>query len=1064
MVLLKHIQTGSWKAGLLACALSSLPFVSGFAESEKAAMVFEISQQVSDITITGRVVDENDEPLIGANIKVLGGSSGTISDLDGNFSLKVSAGSRVEVTYIGYKSVVVTAGRKQILVRLEPASEVMDEVVVVGYGVQKKASVVGAISTISTKDLTQSASSNLGNALAGKLPGLTTVQTSGQPGNDDPAIYIRGRATWVNSQPLYIVDGIERSSITNIDANEIESISILKDASATAVYGVRGANGVVIVTTRRGTVQKPEVSLSARVGFQVPTRTPQFLRSYETAKLKNEAIMNDYYTDVFNLDGTPKMSVEDIESLLKQNGGFDREDLAAFASGTADPYYYPDVDWWDEMVRSATPQQQYNINIKGGTNRARYFVSAGYLKQEGIFKTESSNSNFNFERFNLRSNIDLDITKDLTFSINLAARVETKSEPDGETWNSAGGVFYAINRIAPYETAIINPDGRPGFGVSKLNAWATMNKTGNKREQSDVLETNFALKYNMDRFVKGLSFKAQFSYDSDYRENKAYGEKVMWSSIVSVPGQPYEYAYQGSDQPYNFLSSSTETSEKTYLDLSLYYERMFGKHNVTGLFLYNQSNNITYVTLDIPYRYQGLVARATYNYDQRYFAEFNMGYNGSENFAKGHRFGFFPSFSLGWMLSEEPFFKKMFQHVDMLKIRGSYGLVGNDQIGGSRFLYLQDFVSETTYSWSGKAGAYFGPDAQPRNYIYESMAANPNVTWEKAAKTNIGLELMVGNGLFGMNADFFHEKRKDILMQRQTIASFFGADAPAANVGETTNQGFELELSHRMNVNNNFSYWLKGNVSYAHNKVISKDEPINKPAWQKEEGHRIGQFQGYIVEGFFKDWEEIENSPLQIGAAPHPGDLKYRDVNNDGQIDEKDVTYIGRSDVPELNFGLSFGFNWKGLDFSALFQGAALSNMWLNDDLFFEFTQGAGKLMEHHRDRWAYYQDPFTNEWVDTRETATYPRLNNGTNPNRKNNPNSYFLLDNKYLKLRNLEIGYTFDQQLIKPLGLSQVRVYVSGNNLFCLSKVKQWDPEGGGSQSYPQMKIYSFGVNVTF
>lgn len=1018
------------------------------------------SGPLSEIKLTGYVRDVGGNPIPGATVKVSGSTLGTITDVDGFFSLSVKGNDMLEVSFIGYDTQIFKVGVNPVSIVLAENIQQVNEVVVVGYGVQKKASVVGAISTVGTEELKQSASSNLGNALAGRLSGLTTIQTTGLPGNDDPDFYIRGRATWVNSDPLFIVDGIERSTISDIDANEIETISILKDASATAVYGVKGANGVILVTTRRGLNQRPEVSLSMKYGFQMPTRIPQFLRSYETALLKDEAILNDYASDIFNEDGSVKMDLDNIETILRQNGGFDHNDIEAFKSGTADPYYYPDIDWWDVMVRKATPQQQYNVNVKGGTRSARFFVSAGYMEQQGIFKVENQDVNFGYKRLNLRSNLDLDVTRDITFSINLAARVEVQRRPNGETWNSDGDAFYQINRIAPYETAIINPDGRPGYGVSKLNPWAGMNKTGSKRDQNDVLETNLVFRYNLDRLVSGLSLKAQLSYDSYYKDTKAYKEQVMWSNITSLPGQPYSYIYEGADLPYTYLSSSTGAGEKTYLDVSAYYDRTIGDHNLTALVLYNQSDSRSGSA--IPYRYQGLVGRVTYNYAKRYFGEFNMGYNGSENFAKDKRFGFFPSYSLGWLASEESFLKNKIKDLTMLKIRGSYGLVGNDKIGGSRFLYIQDFNSKT--GKSPNAGARFGTDATSRTFIYESMAANSVVTWEKALKSNLGFELIYKDGLFGLTGDVFYEHRTDILMTRQRVAAYFGADAPPANVGETQNKGFELDLSHRKKVSNDLSYWAKANVSYARNKILSKDEPLNMTVWQKEEGQSIGQYQGYIVEGFFESWEDIRNSPTQVGAAPHPGDLKYRDLNKDQVVNEYDVTYIGHTNVPELVFGFSLGFEYQGFDASAMFQGAAISNLYITDDLFFEFTQGAGKLMNHHRGRWAYYTDPFTGEVVDTRATATYPRLNNGVNPNRKESPNSFFLLDNSYLKLRNVEIGYSFNNHLTRRVGISRLRVYATGNNLFCLTKVEQLDPEGGGSQTYPQMKIYSFGVNVTF
>jgi TonB-linked SusC/RagA family outer membrane protein len=1016
-----------------------------------------------NIKVSGVITDATGgQPMVGVSVSLKDATAGTISDMDGRYNLEVPRGGILVFSYLGYLPREEKITQAVLNVTLEEDVKLLNEVVVVGYGVQKKASVIGAISTVGTRDLVQSPAANLGNALSGRLPGLTTVQLSGMPGADEPDLYIRGMATWENSDPLFIVDGIERETITNIDANEIETVSILKDASATAVYGVKGANGVIIVTTKKGVHDKPVVNFSSKWGFQTPTRIPPFLRSYNTAFLKNEAILNDDPSIL-------SRSRENIIIALKQNGGFSPEDLDAFQNKTNspyyDPYYYPDVDWWAEMVKKTTPQQQYNVNVRGGSNLARYFVSAGYLSQDGFFKTTGTHKNFNFNRFNFRSNLDLDVTKDVTFSINLAARIENRTEP-GNEWNTRGDAFYAINRIAPYETAVINPDGRAGYGVNNLNAWSMINKVGYKLFRSDILESNFTFNYNLNRFVKGLSLKAQFSYDSYYYDQKTYQESAMRSKLISLPGMPYEYEYMGTDSPLNYLPnlSPTSANEKTYVDASVYYDRSFNKvHNVTALLLYNQSDARSGGS--IPYRYSGLVSRVTYNYDLRYFGEFNMGYNGSENFAPGKRFGFFPSFSLGWLISEEPFMKSHSNLISLLKIRGSYGLVGNDRLSGSgnyRFLYLQNFNRQAP-TWGGAVQAKFGADASARPFIFESTASNPDVTWEKAVKSNIGVEVSLWKDKFSFTGDLFYERRDNILMALTTIPAYFGVSAPPDNVGAVQNKGFELEVTHRNEISKDWKYFIKGNLGFATNKIISRDEPSNLLSWQKEEGRRIGQFQGYIVEKFFESQEEIDNSPEQlVGKAPQPGDFKYKNLNDDKIIDDRDRTYIGFSQVPELTYGFSLGFDYKYFDASILFQGATRSSLYIGGDLLYEFPLGQGKLLEHHLNRWAYYTDPFTGEQIDTRATATYPRLHNGSSPNA--NVNSFFLMDNSYLKIRNVELGYSFRRNFLKKAGISQLRIYAAGSNLFCWTKVKQVDPEGGGNENYPQMSVYSFGMNITF
>ncbi|MDR0863925.1 MAG: TonB-dependent receptor [Candidatus Symbiothrix sp.] len=1015
------------------------------------------------VKVTGTVMDETGETLIGVSITIKGTTVGVVTDSDGRYTLSANTGAVLEFSYIGYQRQSVKVSGPVLNVTLAVDSQVLEDVVVVGYGVQKKASVVGAISTVSTKDLTKMSTPTLSTAITGQLPGVITIQPSSIPGVDETEIYIRGKGTWGDSNPLIIVDGIERATFTNIDPHEVETISVLKDASATAVYGVKGANGVVLITTRRGTNSKPQVSFSATMSGIHPTRMPKYINSYETAKLKNEALMND---------GLPRQFTEaDLQHFIDQD----------------DPYHYPDVDWIGLMVNDFAIDQQYNLNVAGGTSHVRYFVSAGYLKQDGMFKTENDmgyNANFGFQRFNFRSNVDANVTSDLTLSLNLAARIEDRRGPGQEPDALPGQMrttFSALTSIAPYDTPVKQADGTPAFGEKGGNPWTSINRTGYQMQMQDVLESVIIIHYDLNKLLKGLSVKGQVSYDSNFGSEKRFrlggSDGVLRKRLISPYGTPDEYLVQGEDQPLQYDDSYNygrmNTNNKIYFDASVFYKNSFGNNNISLLGLYNQSNYDP--GYGIPYRYQGLVGRLTYDWNSRYFTEFNVGYNGSENFAKGKRFGVFPSFSLGWLLSEEPFIKNNLEGIQTLKIRGSYGIVGNDKIGSSRFLYKSDYIQGGQW-WEDYYPNFGTGAAMVQSNIREGRLPNLNVTWEKAEKSNVGLEFSAWKGLVSFTGDYFYEKRNNILMERRSVSAILGADPPPANVGKTTNQGFELEIGHRKKLTNNFSYWIKANISQARNKILNYDEPAGALSWQKQAGQSIDQFWGLITDGFFNSQEEIDNYVDKNGnkitydfGEPLPGDYRYIDYNGDGRVNEYDRVAIGHTRIPEYNYAVSAGFDYKGFDFNMLWQGVSKVSMSLSGSLVREFLQN-GRIQEHHFNRWAYYTDPDTGEWIDTRATATYPRLTStGASPSWQTSTAS--LYNGAYMKLRHVEVGYTVPAALSKRWYMGALRFFVSGNNLLLFSDVKQVDPEGPGyndnreqGYNYPQTASYNFGVNITF
>ncbi|HEY5508338.1 MAG TPA: TonB-dependent receptor [Paludibacter sp.] len=1040
---------------------------------KKLLLIFVLTLIYSSIIaqnrVSGVVIDETGEPLPGVTVIEKGINStkqnGTITDLNGKFSLIAKQPQGIlSFSFIGLKTITHPFnGNETIKITMMESKTDLDEVVVLGYGSQKKVSVTGAISTVTTKDLLQSPAANLSNALAGRLSGLTTVQNTGQPGKDDASLYIRGRSTWVNASPLYIVDGIERDNFTQVDANEVESISILKDASATAVYGVRGANGVLIITTKRGKEQKPVVSLSAQYGLQQPTRLPNFLNSYETALLRNEAYINDGYS--------------------KDRLPFQPNALEAFRTHS-DPYHYPDVDWYKEVLKPTTPQSQYNMNVRGGTKTARYFLSAGYFNQDGLFNTNMNtdyNTNYQFTRFNFRSNLDIDVSKELTVSVSITARMEDTNEPGatGFTTGENQMAFGSLTRTTPYETPVFQANGKPGVGPAGTNPWLTVNGFGFTQNKKDVVESSISLNYKLDKIIPGLFAKALVSYDSYYTENKAFKKQTQAYRLESGPDEADSYTVFGEDTKLKFSGGGVSSYAKRYFEGSLNYSHNFGKHNVTGLLLGNMDQK-DQSSVYIPYRTMGLVTRLTYAYDQCYFGEIDMGYNGSENFAYGKRFGLFPAISAGWVISNEEFFKNSISVIDFMKLRASYGMVGNDKIGGSRFMYTEQY--STRNGWESPSIPSFGLNGGSVDIITLQRIANPNLTWEKANKYNVGLETNFFDSHLTTVLDGFLEYRRDILMDRSSIPLYLGVTPPSANIGQTQNKGLELEIKYKNKIGKDFDYWVNANYSYAKNTIIAKDEPANKIPWQKEEGQSIGQFYGYQVLGFFditdfdskgnligKDSKGVPYARQLVGQAPQPGDFRYRDVNGDGVVDDRDKLPNGYSDIPEASYGFSYGFNWKGFDFSMMWQGSYNVSLRIGSEVMYEFCEG-GKVQDFHEGRWAYYTDPFTGELVDTRATATYPRLHSqSSSPNWT--PNSFFLYNSSYLKLRNMEIGYTLPIKQLKLLGISQLRIYTNANNLLTLSKVKQVDPEGPGYGSnrdrgwnYPQLVIYNMGINVTF
>ncbi|MCZ4223263.1 TonB-dependent receptor [Pedobacter rhodius] len=973
------------------------------------------------IDVSGQVLDERGQPLPGATIRVIGETGITSSDKDGKFLLKgIGENARLTVSFVGYATQdIALEGRTNITIKLAPIND-LEEVVVTSQGnTQKKISVVGAIASITTKELKQSPVANLSNALAGRLPGLITTQTSTKPG-DGSNLYIRGIATNGSSaSPLYVIDGLPRSSgdFAQLDANEIESVSILKDASSTSAYGIQGANGVVVVTTRRGRAnQKPEINFNAQYATQQTIRLPEMMDSYNLALYDNEAQQTEIWT---------------------------KADFDIIRAGT-DPYLYPNINWYDYLLKRATPQQQYNVNFTGGNDYAKYFISGSVTTQDALFKNEENNkysSRSGFQRYNFRSNVDLKVTKMLDLSVDVSGRLEQRDGP-GIGYD---GLFSAIGRTLPNVTAPYNPNGSYAHG-SKIflpsdwqNPIAALISSGYYNEYRNVLTGAFTARHSLDMVTKGLSAQATFTFSNDNFKNtsRTQGYDDYWYKGLDAGGKPI---YQQIRTASSLATSGSSSIERNnYLDIRLNYNRSFGNHQITGQILGNRTLRI--FQDDLPYAYQGISGRATYGYDNKYFAEFTMGYNGSENFPKGKRYGFFPAFGAGWVVTNEKLIPKN-NILSYLKIRGSYGTVGNDKVGGNRWLFISDYAANGGYS--------FGVNPAGQGGYSENRVGNPNVTWERAEKANLGFDAYLIKDFAKITFDIFRERRKNILLAAGTVPDYIGVSGLAPrNTGEVLNKGFETELVLTKKFGE-FYISATGQVTYASNKVINNDQPTPAYPYQDLKGYAVGYQLGYKAIGIFNSQDEINNSPIQRFSATLPGDIKYLDVNKDGQIDAADRVPITLLNVPKYVWGASLRLGYKGFDFSFLLNGASGSNTYVgstNPD----FVLRGRSIWE---DRWS----------PNNMDNPTLPSARRASNNNQIS---SFWSMNTSYLKLRNAEIGYEFPKRWVNGIKLNYLRIFVNGQNLYVWDNmwIKESDPESAGTiTSYPATRTINAGISLRF
>lgn len=1034
--------------------------------------------QGSGRTITGKVLDENNQPMPGVTIIVDGTTTGTMTGPDGTFSLAgVPSGAKVIVSCIGYTNQVLPEGKTVYQVKLVPDSEMLEETVVVAFGQQKKVSVTGSIATVSVGDLRKTTATRLDNALAGRVSGLSSMQSGGgQPGVDGATMYIRGGATTNGKDPLILVDGVERDNIRTIDMNEVESISVLKDASATALYGIQGANGVILIQTRRGKKGKAQLNITFDQSWTSFTKEPSRLHSWEYCELRNEALANDgiapeYSDEVIAKFKNPLLGLDPSAS--------DYETQAAIRRAV-----YCDNDYYRMYLKKNTPQTRVNANISGGTDFVNYFVNVGYIHQGGNLNTESPDflgydPQCYMNRLSLRSNLDFHITKNLTASLNIASYAENVNMPavgalygndpkadSNQQWMITDIIYQAqtILPISPGPTTDsrfgVEDGGIVGYNYLDRSAFEIINRRGFHTNKRKNLNTQFTLNWDLsDLVTKGLSINGMAAYDT-YNRGILEGNKkeMVYNVLADYDNDTLSYSSDNSVVSALTMSSWTASNYKIYVQGTINYARKFGKHDVTGMITayrkYWESTGA-----DIPYNILGTAARATYSYDERYLVEGNFGYNGSEQFSPSKRFGMFPSGSIGWIASNESFLKNN-KFITWLKFRASYGYTGNDSIGGHRFLYQDDIQASS-------GGSYV--DGLGGTIIKEGLLGNKQVTWEYAKKMNIGVELGLFKD-FRINFDYFTENRDQILIERQTIPYFQGVSAsyiPKVNMGVVENHGFEIEATYSHTFNRDFSFSVKGNFGFNDNKVIEFDEPMRSEDYAyrfQTEGFRMGQSFGYLIDwdspgnGYFTSQEEIDNYyPYEIGGKPRVGDFVYKDVNGDGVIDQKDLSPIGYSTtIPGLTYGLTLGLNYKGIDFNVLFSGLGRYSKYYSGQGVVEYTK-QGTFFDWTRNGW-------TEERYQNGEKITYPAIS--TAQTVSHTTNDFFIQNRSFLRLKNIELGYTLPQKFMSKVGVKSLRFYVSGQNLFVWDnlRITHVDPEQNNTYGYPITKNVTLGVNINF
>lgn len=1013
------------------------------------------------IVVTGVVTDTNKEPMIGVNVSISNiPGLGAITDLNGKYSIKMPPYHKLVFTYIGFEKVeVLVKEQRTVNVTMKEASaREIDEVVITGTGAQKKLTVTGAITNVDVDVLKANPSGSMANALAGNVPGILAMQTSGKPGSVSE-FWIRGISTFgASNSALVLVDGFERS-LDEINVEDVESFSVLKDASATAIYGSKGANGVVLITTKHGKAGKINISAKAETFYNMLTQVPDFVDGYTYASMANEAKIT-----------------RNLEPLYKA------DELEIFRLGL-DPDLYPNVNWIDELLRKGSWSTRATLSMNGGGNKARYYVSGSYLDQQGMYKVDKAlkdyNTNANFRRWNYRMNVDIDITKSTLLKVGVSGSLQKANDSgvgSDAIWTALMG-YNAIMVPKLYSNGYV-----PAYGNDngdRFNPWVQATMTGYRENWKNNIQTNVTLEQKLDFITKGLRFVGRFGYDT---ENNNWINRRKW------PEQWKAKRFRATDGTLDydrvaeerkmFQESGSDGLRNEFFEAELHYSRGFKHHHLGGTLKYNQSSKIKTVGLGddlkqgIARRNQGLAGRFTYNWNYRYFIDFNFGYTGSENFAAGHRFGFFPAISGAWNIAEESLIKKHLKWMNMFKIRYSYGKVGNDNLGNTRFPYLYDIETMTKKDGDktvDTGGYNFGDYTFDRYYggMRYSSLSSPNVTWEIATKHDLGIDFSFFNDKLSGSVDYFNEKREGIYMLREYLPGIVGLESnPSANVGKVTSEGFDGHFTFRQKLGA-VGLTIRSNITYSKNEIVDRDEENNYYWYKMQKGHRVNQARGLISLGLFKDYDDIRNSPVQDfdGYKVMPGDIKYKDVNGDGKIDGNDQVAIGATTKPNLIYGFGIAANWKGLDVNLHFQGAGKSTYFIDGSTvhMFKLGDGWGNVLSEMANSNRWISADISGDPATENPNAEYPRLSYGPNSNNYQQ-STYWLRNGSYLRLKTVEVGYTLPTQLVNKVHFNTVRIFFVGTNLLTWSAFKLWDPEMGSTDGkrYPLSKNLSLGISV--
>ena len=1007
-----------------------------------------MAQGVQTNQVTGLVTDKQKEPLIGVTVTLVGTETRAITDADGMFRINVPSKSSttLEFNYIGFaRKQVKVNGSRLLNVMLEEETNEFTEVVVTGYTSQKKASIIGAIETIRPSELQFGSTRTLSNNLAGKLSGVIGIQRSGEPGYDDSNFWIRGISTFSGSNnPLILIDGVERD-LNNVDVAEIESFSILKDASASAMYGVRGANGVIVITTKRGKIGAPQVNFHIEHSISEPTKMPKFMNAPDYMTLLN--------------------------GLAKQDGvalPFTQQQIDRTRSGY-DPDLYPDVNWIDAITKDYAYATRGNLDINGGSDFLRYSIVASYFKESGILEQDKSlifDNSTNNQQFNLRTNIDMDVTKTTMLRVNIGGYLNRFRKQRCDTDGAFGEAFRTLPFIHPARYS----DGAIPVISYRANPWRTVTQQGYDFITSSKIQTLFSVEQDLKMILPGLKAKALFSFDRWNRSRRSRTAKP--ATVFPATGRDEEgnliYSqFEAGDESLGNEQGNEYGNTRVYFETDLMYSQRFGKTDVDAMLLYNQQAYDDGSIQD--YRKQGLAGRLSATYDNRYVAEFNFGYNGSENFAKGKRFGFFPSVAVGWLLSEEHFMEKLKPIFHKIKFRASIGQAGDDNIGGRRFAYLGTLLTnEQGYKWGTNGQRDYNRDGAKG--ITEGEIGVDNLTWETVTKKNLGIEIGLWN-MLDLNFDIFGEKRKNIFMQRSIIPTQTGfVRTPWANFGQVSNHGIEATLNFHKQWNKNLFTSAYGNFTYAKNRVDEKDEPeALKGTHRSATGRSMNELWGLRAERLFTyddfnaDGTLKEGIPSQDGVGAtvlHPGDIKYVDVDGDGAITEADEGFIGGTEDPRIVFGFGGVISYKNVDFNFFFQGTGDMYRVIGNQPY--FLPGGGTTTEGNA-----YSYNINDRWTEDNQDAYafWPRLTYGPNVNNYRR-STWWKKDMSFLRCKTIEVGYTFPKSWLQNFYVKSCRVFVSGNNLFCLSSFKLWDPELGTNDGlkYPMNRSVMFGLDINF